>query len=347
MSTSLIDSVANTTSHRDPDDLDRAIVGLLLQYLDADQVTLYRLVEDGDTKRLRCAVALDRSATSAPDSGHPSIPPPNASPGHPPSALDDAPAWDEIPAWRECIAEQRPVLYQSPDGKACKAFPIANDRAVIGMLEIQSAAGLEARDSVLVEGILRIVKNHLALLEYGESDTLTGLLNRKTFDSRFSKLRAVSGVRSAEEPSWLGIVDIDKFKSINDNYGHLFGDEVLLLVSRLLKQAFRGADQLFRFGGEEFIIVLDRATTPGAQIAFNRARSTVEEFRFPQVGKVTISLGYTRIDPQDAAGTCIERADTALYYAKNHGRNNVQSFEVLVASGELKAKSSVTDVELF
>jgi predicted signal transduction protein with EAL and GGDEF domain len=66
------------------------------------------------------------------------------------------------------------------------------------------------------------------------------------------------------------------------------------------------------------------------------------------VGKVTISLGYTRIDPQDAAGTCIERADAALYYAKHHGRNNVRSYEALVEAGELKAKQSgITDVELF
>ena len=333
MSTSLIDSVANTTSHRDREDLDRATVDLLLQYLAADQVTLYRLVEDGEVKRLRRAATVDRSATEHTNRGQP--------------APEESPALDENPAWRECIAGQRPVSYRSPDGKVCKVFPIANDRAVIGMLEIQSPTGVEARDCMLVEGILRIVRNHLALLDYSESDTLTGLLNRKTFESRFEKLRAASGARSSEEPSWLGIVDIDKFKSINDNFGHLFGDEVLLLVSRLLKQAFRGADQLFRFGGEEFIIVLDRATKPGAQIAFNRARGLVEEYRFPQIGTVTISLGYTRIDPRDAAGTCIERADAALYYAKNHGRNNVRSYESLVEAGELKTKKSSDDVELF
>jgi diguanylate cyclase (GGDEF)-like protein len=331
---SLIDSVANTTSHRDRDDLDLAIVSLLLQFLEADHVTLYRLVEDGDSKRLRCTVSMDRSA------GNSEQPPTRA--------LEDLPALDANPFWRECITEQRSVQYPSSTGKSCTAFPIANDRTVIGLLEVRSATGLESRDSILVQGILRIVKNHLALLDYGESDTLTGLLNRKTFDSRFGKLRAVSGAQSADQPSWLGIVDIDKFKSINDNFGHLFGDEVLLLVARLLKQAFRGADQLFRFGGEEFIIVLDRATVPGAHIAFNRARSMVEECRFPQVGKVTISLGYTRIDQKDAAGTCIERADAALYYAKHHGRNNVQSFDLLVEAGELKAKTGgITDVELF
>jgi diguanylate cyclase (GGDEF)-like protein len=352
MATSLIDSVANTTSHRDRDDLDRAIVGLLLQYLDAEQVTLFRLVDEGETRRLRRAVSLNRSAL---ESGHPPMGPghPSASPSASASDLASDPGHphipaDENPAWHECITQPRSVYYRCPDGKSCAVFPIANDRAVIGMLEIQSATALESRDSILVEGILRILKNHLALLDYGESDTLTGLLNRKTFDTRFGKLRAASGARSVEEPSWLGIVDVDKFKSINDNFGHLFGDEVLLLVARLLKQAFRGADQLFRFGGEEFIIVLDRATTPGAQIAFNRARTMVEEYRFPQIGRVTISLGFTRIDSKDAAGTCIERADAALYYAKHHGRNNVQSYEMLIEAGELKAKKSgVTDVELF
>jgi Diguanylate cyclase, GGDEF domain len=95
-----------------------------------------------------------------------------------------------------------------------------------------------------------------------------------------------------KEPSWLGLVDIDKFKCINDNYGHLFGDEVLLLVSQLMKKSFRGTDQLFRFGGEEFVIVLDHATTEGVEVAFDRLRETIAAFEFPQVGRVTISLGY-------------------------------------------------------
>jgi diguanylate cyclase (GGDEF)-like protein len=253
-----------------------------------------------------------------------------------------------VPAWRECIAAQQSVQYAPPDGKVRTAFPIANERAVVGMLDIETAAGLQPRDSGLVEGILRIMKNHLALLDYGESDTLTGLLNRKTFESRFDKLRVTSGMISKDEPSWLGIVDIDKFKSINDNYGHLFGDEVLLLVARLLRRAFRGTDHLFRFGGEEFVIVLDRATWPGAQIAFERLRAMVEDFAFPQVGKVTISLGYTHVDSHDAPGGCVERADAALYYAKNHGRNSIHRYEDLVAAGELKAKKGeVDDIELF
>lgn len=334
MSTSLIDSVANTTSHRDRDDLDRAIVTLLLQFLDAEATTLFRLIEDKGTKRLRRGAAATRTHEQRA--------------GVPSQQLSDLPTVDGVPAWRECISEHKPVRYSSGDGRFYTVFPIASERAVVGILEIETNSDLHERDSTLVGGILRIVKNHLALLDYGEIDTLTGLLNRKTFEATFGKLRTTSGAVAKNEPSWLGIVDVDKFKSINDNYGHLFGDEVLLLVSGLLKQAFRGTDLLFRFGGEEFIIVLDRATRPGAQVAFNRFRGQVEQFRFPQVNKVTVSLGYTWIQAGDAGSTCIERADAALYYAKHHGRNNVQSYEALIESGALQVKKSDgSDIELF
>ena len=119
-------------------------------------------------------------------------------------------------------------------------------------------------------------------------------------------------------------------------------------MAGLMKQSFRGADQLFRFGGEEFVIVLDHASTAGAEIAFDRLRATIEAHTFPQVGRVTISLGYTQLDPQDAATTGVERADAALYYAKHHGRNQIRHYEALIAAGELTAKQeNQADVELF
>jgi diguanylate cyclase (GGDEF)-like protein len=212
------------------------------------------------------------------------------------------------------------------------------------------------------------VKNHLALLDYGELDTLTGLLNRKTFESHFHKLcqrlapaegepahagpSAPDGTErraalQGREPSWLALIDIDHFKSINDGYGHLFGDEVLLLVSRLMRRSLRGADHLFRFGGEEFVVVLDRASEAGVLVVFERLRTAVEQHKFPQVDRVTISIGYTRINPRDISTTCVERADAALYYAKSHGRNNVCSWEALHAAGQLTPRSGVGDIELF
>ena len=330
----LIDSVANTTSHRDRDDLDIAITRLLLQFMEAETVTIYRLIDDGATKRVLRRVVAERSSREVSVERH-----------NDPSEL---PVLSDVPAWTDCVAKRDVTQYTTFGGNTCTVFPIENEREVVGLLSVEAHHDLRERDTQLVLGILRILRNHLALLDYGERDTLTGLNNRKTFDGSFEKLRArPSATNMSNEPSWLGVVDIDRFKSINDSHGHLFGDEVLLLVARLMMQSFRGADQMFRFGGEEFVIVLDHATVAGAAVAFERFKTAVEGFRFPQVGQVTVSLGYTQIHPEDAPSTCVERADSALYYAKNHGRNRVCSYEGLIAAGELAAKTSSADIELF
>lgn len=226
-------------------------------------------------------------------------------------------------------------------------FPLLGESTVVGLLEVDAGEGLDPRDAGLIYGILRIVRNHLALLDYGESDTLTGLLNRKTFEASFARLSERAMQDDTSGPSWLAVADIDRFKSINDRYGHLFGDEVLLLVSRLMRQSFRGADQLFRFGGEEFVIALDNAGADGAAIAFNRFRAAVEQFRFPHVGRVTVSIGYTQLSAHDSPATAIERADAALYIAKDSGRNLALCYETLIATGRLQRKEQGLDFELF
>jgi diguanylate cyclase (GGDEF)-like protein len=255
-------------------------------------------------------------------------------------------------AWRECVLLHDIVHDEAADGRGWRSvFPLEGERGVIGMLEIVADEGLRAREASLVTGILRIVRNHLALLDYGERDTLTGLLNRKTFETSFGKLLArsqrLSRDPNSNEPSWLAVIDIDHFKSINDNFGHLFGDEVLLLVARLIRTSFRGADQLFRFGGEEFIVVLDRAAPAGAATAFERLRLAVQNFDFPQVGGVTVSVGYTAIQARDVPASCIERADAALYFAKRNGRNQLHNFEALLEAGKVEIKQKRSEVELF
>jgi diguanylate cyclase (GGDEF)-like protein len=235
-------------------------------------------------------------------------------------------------------------------GGATKRFPIEDRGALVGQLEVISDASITARDASLVRGMLRILRNQLALLDYGERDTLTSLLNRKTFEQRLQRLtEALRSRESSTVPgqSWLGLLDIDHFKSINDRHGHLFGDEVLLLVSQIMGRTFRGADELFRFGGEEFVILLENADEPGARIAFERLRAAVDAHVFPQAGRVTVSLGYTRIQPGDVSATCIERADAALYHVKRTGRNRVEHYEALIESGLLAQKQTEGDVELF
>ena len=337
MHSSLFASLADTTSHRDRDSINHAVAGLVLEFLNAESVTIYRLIDEGEGPLLAPCVSLTASNRARPAVMLASPPPPQA--------------LQLFPVWKECVDQQQPRQLMDADGNISGAWPIESERDVVGILVVEGMRELVSRDAELIGAILRILKNHLAALDYGERDTLTGMLNRKTFEASFEKLRQRLLMNHASpstvEPSWLALADIDKFKSINDSRGHLFGDEVLLLVAQQMAKCFRGADQLFRFGGEEFVIVLDHASEAGARIAFERFRAAVEAFEFPQIGHVTLSLGYSRITPEDGPTSCVERADAALYYAKNHGRNNVRHFEELVASGELSARTESADTEIF
>jgi diguanylate cyclase (GGDEF)-like protein len=328
MSHDLLNSVAATTTHRDRDELDRSVARLLLRFLELQSVTLVRLNEEGEIRRLARITESGEDITDQADTPPPSI--------------------RSFPPWQQSAAHNEVVRCDAADGSVTTVFPINSTREAAGLLVVEARSELAARETDLVQGILGILRNHLALLDYGELDSLTGLLNRKTFESHFEKLRQRRDDTVAGEPSWMALIDIDRFKSINDGFGHIFGDEVLLLVSQLMKRSFRGADQLFRFGGEEFVVLLDHASAAGAEVVFERLRATIEDHPFPQVGRVTISVGYTQIKRADISTTCVERSDAALYYAKSHGRNRVCNCEILIDSGGISLKSKESeDVELF
>lgn len=197
---------------------------------------------------------------------------------------------------------------------------------------------------------LQFYANYLALLDYSELDTLTGLRNRKTFDESFERLLSCADPDPSVEdqrrqvvgaPHWLAVLDIDRFKQINDNWGHLFGDETLLRFSRLLKQSFRNGDHLFRFGGEEFVVILRAEDPEAAMFCLERFRKTLFETEFPQIGTVTCSIGFTQIDPAISPADILGRADEALYHAKGNGRNRTCHYETLVALGSIDVRSPV------
>ena len=142
-------------------------------------------------------------------------------------------------------------------------------------------------------------------------------------------------------------VDCSHFKSVNDRFGHLIGDEVLILVSRIMKKSFRNSDRVFRFGGEEFLVAL-RCTDHAAAVAsLERFRRNMENYEFPQAGRITASIGFTEIRNVDAPSAACERADQAVYFAKQNGRNRVCSESELVQQGLLNAEVKQGEVELF
>jgi len=203
--------------------------------------------------------------------------------------------------------------------------------------------------------LLEFYLNYLALINDNERDMLTGLLNRKTFDQRITKL--ISSLQSlnvrvkdtAEKVKYhLAVLDIDHFKQVNDTFGHIYGDEVLLLFANMMQKTFRDNDMLFRFGGEEFVVLLANEGIEQTLTALERFRSSIENHRFPQVGKVTVSIGVAQISAEEMALTTIDRADQALYYSKEHGRNQIRVFEELVKEGHIKVQTIQTgDIELF
>ena len=237
-----------------------------------------------------------------------------------------------------------------------------NEKASV-CLEILNPATYNTNTKEVMGGILVVYRNFQNLLDYSERDSLTGLLNRKTFDDNFSKILRTSIQQQnteantqidierrdneKEKQHWLAVLDIDHFKRVNDQFGHLYGDEVLILVANLMRSSFRPTDKLFRFGGEEFVILLRSTSKEDALFIFERFRENVARYPFPQVGTVTISIGFAHIDPFEPAVGIIGRADQALYFAKSNGRNRTCQYENLVSTGELKIEHSQDSIEFF
>jgi diguanylate cyclase (GGDEF)-like protein len=131
-------------------------------------------------------------------------------------------------------------------------------------------------------------------------------------------------------------MDLDRFKKINDTFGHLHGDEVLMLFSGLMKQSFRATDLLVRYGGEEFVVVLNDTTMANCEMVLDRFREKVAEHWFPEIGHVTVSIGAARIERKRLPAEVLDQADKALYYAKRSGRNRVCIYEKLGKQGLIK-----------
>ena len=222
-------------------------------------------------------------------------------------------------------------------------FALLSTRAGRSYLQISTDAALSKLDSHLMAGVLQIYRNFCGLMQHAQTDQLTGLANRKTFDECVAKVHELipsdqdpvaADRRNAKPMSyWLVMVDIDHFKSINDRFGHLYGDEVLVLLAQLMRAAFREDDMVFRFGGEEFVLIIRCPDHAACRFTLERFREQVEQRRFPQVGTVTISLGATRMARETFSATLLDYADQALYYGKRNGRNQVTFFEDLLAQG--------------
>ena len=153
-------------------------------------------------------------------------------------------------------------------------------------------------------------------------DPLTQLPNREAYNERI--WQETERFKRYDRPLTLAVCDIDKFKNINDSYGHQAGDKVLLLVSRLLTSRLRQVDFIARYGGEEFVIILPETNDEQALEVLNKIRSTIAQasFRFREEPvQITVSFGIAQFSKDDHVESVFARADKSLYEAKHQGRN--------------------------
>ena len=352
-SASLIDHLVQLSGLRKRDDLLSGITRALLETVAAQKIEIFGLVHDENRQFwLPLTKALPGEKVrfvTDPMRGDPDMMTPL-----------DSDANRHLCSSQMEVVETAPTA-SNPDFVARFPMTVAEGATLWGVAEISLTHTLTAADRRDATRLLTMYGNILDMLDYSERDALTGLWNRKPFDDLFYKTlkptipqeieQLPDGVehRAANTPSnfWLAMVDIDHFKNVNDTYGHLIGDEVLILVARLLKNSFRAYDRVYRFGGEEFLVVLRSADHDAAVSAVERFRANMAAYTFPQAGHITASVGVTEIVTGDSPAAACERADQAVYYAKHHGRNQVCSEADLVRRGLLKVDLKVGDVELF
>lgn len=208
-------------------------------------------------------------------------------------------------------------------------------QGVVRRLLIETQTAIE-RNAVLeqnlkssAEQIDRLKRNLDDVRKEANTDPLTGLANRKAFDEGL--LRATAEAMETDASLCLLIADIDNFKQFNDSYGHQFGDQVLKLVARCLRDGTKDGDVVARYGGEEFAVLLPGCGLGNAVQVAERLRQTIATRRLvrrstgEEVGAVTISVGVARFESAEAINDLIARADEALYLAKRQGRNRVVS----------------------
>jgi len=348
---SLLRNVDLLTSQRDRTHLDAVLVNALRELTRADLIRLYKLQWVKAEPMVGLAAEFNQGEIHQHDDGI------SGPEGSSPVSLHP-----ELAA----VLDQRAATHGFDDkaGVWQHQFLVGTRKSVpSGFITLSSTAVLSDDLKKIVATLIQVFDNCNDLLDYCEVDTLTGLLNRKTFDEYLFKIlsRRPAGDAKAPSPSlkrrkpceethchWIGVLDIDHFKRINDGFGHAIGDEVLLMLANRMRMHFRTNDKLFRFGSEEFVLLLKPTEAKSACAAFDRFRQSIAEQPFPQVGEVTVSIGFDRLEMSEDATLSIENADRALYWAKQNGRNQVSFYRDLIKTGALQALAAPnSEVELF
>ena len=218
-----------------------------------------------------------------------------------------------------------PLVYQKRTNGMLKLFANSRDH-----FTVEDIAGMEAIGRILARSIEN-VKIHALMKRMATVDGLTNLFNRRFFTEQLT--REFKRASRYQSSLTLIMIDIDHFKHYNDSFGHLRGDEVLVMVAKLLKACVREVDFVARYGGEEFSVILPEANLERGMLVAEKIRSDIESHKFKfgnrqPGGALTLSLGVaSNTADVENINELINRADVALYKAKKAGRNRCEAFE--------------------
>ena len=339
----LMERLAHLTGFRDTRRLELSMLKTLQELFSPDALSLIKL----DTNNQPLVLLSYDPVTKLMQDGDPASMPAGTQ-SLIVNALNQKYLSDAVPRQRENIS----------------VFPVLDLYDLNLCLVLKSSNPLSANDIRLIRSFLDVYRNFCLLIEDVQTDQLTGLLNRKTFEENFQRISDEihadksntdlnPNERRATPPSgldgyWMAVIDIDNFKRINDTFGHVYGDEVLILLARLMKACFRTTDLLYRFGGEEFVVIAQCPDLAGAHKAFERLRRTIENYDFPQIGRVTVSVGVVQLQSGTLATPLFDQADQALYHVKKNGKNQVKFYQELVDEGLIKPVQYPSgNIELF
>jgi len=222
--------------------------------------------------------------------------------------------------------------FSSPvQGRHRAGYQLDLDKEDLGLISFSRRTRFKEEELSSIENLMSCLlyplrnglKYHSALIA-ASTDPLTGTGNRKALDEALN--HEINLAQRNDTPLSVVMIDFDNFKQLNDDYGHQCGDLVLQEITREVKQLIRKTDQLFRYGGEEFVLLLNSTSLASAAAVANKVRehiaNTVIKFRQEEVN-ISASMGAATFQEGDAISTLIDRADHALYRAKDLGRNRL------------------------
>jgi diguanylate cyclase (GGDEF)-like protein len=341
---SLLKHMVDMTGHRDHAMLDISVISAVQELAGAAQTRILSIATVAGQQYLRARASIRAGGQARLEDAH------EGALGEPLS-----------PALANCLAEHCTSAEAiGADGSRTLWLPIWIGDKAGTCLEIRNDNPFSSDTIHTVGGIVGVYRNFQNLLDYSERDSLTGLLNRKTFDDQLARMlhgahehdprlpglaerRQVHG----PEKQWLAVGGVGHNNAGNNKFGHLYGDEVLILIANLLQSSFRAQDRVFRFGGEEFVVLLRSTTLENTWKIIERFRTNVQNHEFPQVGRVTVSVGFVSISAYESPVVTLGHADQALYYAKSNGRNQACHYDDLVSHGMLQAVTANDTAEFF